>query len=1172
MQNTRKSGLSTYWYALIKIPLHTLWIALFFLPLLAGAHTGPQQKMLDRSVTLHLEKVQLKYVLDQIEQQTKVNFAYSEHVVNINKRVSIKVKKQTLGNTLSRLLTPLNIEFEEVSGRILLTSTGAQTEAEQAPAANPVPGQKAVEALIDVRGTVTDEKGDPLPGVSILVKGTQRGTTSDIDGKFQLDVDDANALLVFSFVGFVTQELTAGNRSDLQIVLKEDPKSLEEVVVVGFGQQKKVSVTGAVSVVTADEIKQTSSASLAVALAGKLPGLAAMQSGGGQPGRDDAIMYLRGAATLNATAPLILIDGVPRDNIRTIDPNEVETISVLKDASATAVFGVRGANGVIIITTKRGSSTKTEFSVTAEQTFTSLTREPERLTSWDYMELRNEAFSNDKLPILYPENVIDKYRDPLAGLDPNAPDYENQRRIREYMYPNHDYYREFFRRYSPQTRINIGARGGTDKINYFVNGTYLHQGGNLKTEPKSTLGYDPSSWMDRYSFRSNLDYQMTPFLKSFLNIGAYIEEVNMPAAWLYGGNDTNWMMRDLFYQAQTILPITPGPVTIDGFGVAPGQIVDPGYMDRSAFEIMNRMGYRNEIRSNLNSTFGMELDLGKIVTPGLSVKGMVSFDSQANTAMQGRKSERLYLVNLNTDDDTFSYATKRPDESLLSLEKSASSRYNINIQGSINYNRTFANKHDVGVMFLGQRDNWESTGGEIPFNVLGVAGRFTYAYDQRYLAEFNMGYNGSEQFSPARRYGFFPAASVGWVVSNERFMQEVDWLSSLKIRASYGKVGNDRMGSARFLYLDNITVGGGPLSSLGQGRGINQGLLGNPNITWEVALKQNLGIDLQVFNDLSLSFDYFTENRSQILISRGLVPALQGVPIGNLPRVNMGEVENKGFEIEMTYNKAFNQNFLFTARGNFGMNRNNVVYVDEPARDNEYVEPYLRTGLPLQTNFGYKIDYSNGNGYFNSQEELSDYLGTTQYAFGTPRLGDFKYMDLNGDGVIDDKDISRIGWSRIPGITYGVTFNLNYKGFGVMAFFQGVGRYSQNYSAQGVHEHIIRGTYFGYHRTAWTPERYAAGEDITYPALSTLQNTNHVANDFFIMNKAFTRLRNAEISYEIPKRMLQGIGVKDMRLYVSGQNLFTWDKLRMDHLDPENTDSIGYPVTKTLNVGVNLTF
>jgi TonB-linked SusC/RagA family outer membrane protein len=646
----------------------------------------------------------------------------------------------------------------------------------------------------------------------------------------------------------------------------------------------------------------------------------------------------------------------------------------------------------------------------------------------------------------------------------------------------------------------------------------------------------------------------------------------MPSAWLYGGGDTGWMMSDLLYQAQTILPITPGPTTIAGFGVAPGQIVDPGYMDRSAFEIMNRFGYRNEVRSNLNSSFGLDWDLGNTVTKGLSFKGMISFDSRSTTATQGSKSERLYLAEVNPVTDQLSYAVKRSDESLLSLSKGVDSRYTINMQASINYNRKFGEKHDVGGMILGQRDYWETPAGQIPFNVLGVAARATYGYDNRYLAELNMGYNGSEQFAPGKRYGFFPAVSVGWVASNENFLKENSTITNLKFRASYGMVGNDQMGNARFLYQSNITLGSGPLGSLGLGQGINQGLLGNPNITWEVAKKQNYGVDLQMLKNLDVSFDYFLENRSSILISRGTVPEFQGVPLNNIPRANLGLVDNRGYEIELTYNKTFAKAISLMARGNYGYNNNIVKFLDESIRDESYTSRYTATGYPLGQSFGYKIDYSNGNGYFNSKQELDNYLAKTTYGFGAPRVGDFKYLDLNGDGIITDKDQVAIGNSNIPSVSYGLTLNLQYKSFDFTTFFQGVSKYSSNYSQQGVYEYILRGTYFGYHKSAWTPERYANGEEITYPALSTSSNTNHVANDFFVMNRSFMRLRNIELAYTLSKGALKMFGVQRLRVYASAQNLFTWANLRMSHLDPENNNPIGYPLTRMTNFGASITF
>ncbi|WP_300602443.1 TonB-dependent receptor [Niabella sp.] len=1024
-----------------------------------------------------------------------------------------------------------------------------------------------------LKGVVLDsETSLPVSGASVSVAGSSLGTITSENGEFSIKAKET-ARLVFSHVGYQDQTIAVSALGNGVVQLVSNVTGMDDVVVIAYGAQKKMTVTGAVSTVTTEQLKQNSSASLANALAGRLAGLSVVQQDGGQPGRDDATMYLRGMATTNSNAPLILIDGVPRDNIRTLDPNEVASVSVLKDASSTAVFGVRGANGVILITTRRGVEGKTQYNASIDQSYTSFTREPERLHSVEYLKLRNEASANDGIALPYTQKDIDKYTNPLAGLDPSDPDYERKATALKYMYPDNDYYRMMISRYTPQSRVNLSASGGTNKINYFVNGTFLHQGGNLKTEPKSQLGYDPSSFMDRYSFRANLDYKITKSLKAFLNIGSYIEKVNMPAAWIYPGNDTRWMMRDIMYQAQTILPITPGPTTIEGFGVAPGQLVDPVYLDRSAYEVINRAGFRKEVRSNLNSSLGVDWDLSRIVTKGLSIKGMISYDSKATTAMQGKQSQRLYLANVNTDNDQLSYGLKRPDEELMSITRGADSRYNINLQGSINYNRSF-DKHAVTVMALAQRDNWESTGGDIPFNVVGFSGRFTYAYDNRYLAEFNMGYNGSEQFSPAKRFGFFPAVSAGWVVSNEKFFQPlVPVISNLKFRASYGKVGNDGISSKRFLYLDDITLGGGVLGSLGRGQRVNIGLLGNPDITWETAAKQNYGIELGLFKNLSVTFDYFTDHRTDILITRASVPVLQGMPIGNLPKVNMGVVDNRGYELEITYNKSYTKDLSLMIKGNYGFNHNEVKFMDEPIRDDSYPFPYRTTGYSLGQQWGYRVDYSNGNGYFNSKEELDEYLSRIKYGFGTPKVGYLKYIDLNNDGVIDAKDQAPIGYSSsAPRVTYGLMFALRYKGIEFTPFFQGVGKFSAFYSEQGVYENIKLGTYFGYQRTAWTADRYNNGEKITYPALSTQSTTNHVANDFFIMDRSFIRLKNIELAYTLPPDLLKRLTVKSMRVYVSAYNYFTWDKLRMYHQDPEVPDALLYPVTRTLNFGASITF
>ena len=1120
-----------------------------------------------QTISLSMHNASLESVLKQIKKQSGLHLVYRDEWMDTAGKVDIQLKGATLREALNACFKDQALTYELVGKTIVIKKQ------ETIPSSPPSVEQKD----IIITGKVTDESGAPLANVSIVVKGSTKGTSSAADGSFSISVPNEKAVLIFSYVGMEIKEVPVARARDLRVTLKPVVNAMEDVVVVAYGAQKKITVTGAVSTVNSEQLKQSSSASLANALAGRLSGLTSIQSGGGQPGRDDATLYLRGAATVNGNSPLILIDGVPRDNIRTIDPNEVASISILKDASATAVFGVRGANGVILITTKRGAPGKAQLTASVDQSYSSLTREPERLHSVEYLKLRNEAAKNDGIDIPYSDELIAKFENPLEGLDPNAPDYAEQAAFRNYIYPDHYWYGELIKKNTPQTRVNIGVTGGTSKLSYFINGVYLHQGGNLNTEPKSKLGYDPSSWMDRYNFRANLDYKIAPSFKMFLNIGSYIERVNMPSAGTYPGHDTHWMMTDLIYQTQTILPITPGPTTLPGFGVPADAVVYPTYLDRTAFEIMNRQGFRNEMRSNLNSSLGAEWDLSELVVRGLSVKGMISYDSKATSAMDGYKNERLYAPVVNYETNSLSYAVQRNAESFLNIEKGYDSRYNINLQASINYQNSFG-KHSVGALVLAQRDYWESTAGEIPYNVIGLAGRVTYDYDKRYLAEVNLGYNGSEQFAPSNRYGFFPAASVGWVISNEPFFESLSHtISNLKLRASYGKVGNDKIGSSRFLYLDNITVGTGPLGSLstispGVGRGIDQGLLGNPNLSWEVATKQNYGIEVGLFNELNVSFDYFFEKRTDILISRGTVPALQGVPLGNIPKVNMGIVNNRGYEIEVSYNKALSKNFSFMVKGNLGFNHNVVKFYDEPISDDTYAYRYRTTGFSLNQQWGYKIDYSNGNGYFNSQQELDAYLAKTTYGFGTPRVGDFIYQDLNGDGIIDDKDLAPIKYTSIPGQIYGLLTELRYKAFELSVFFQGVSRYAGNYANQGVYENIKLGTYYSYHKTAWTPERYAAGEKITYPALSTVTTTNHRANDFFIMDRSFIRLKNIELAYNFPSSLLSALHLQGVRAYISAYNFFTWDKLRMDHLDPETSESLGYPVTKSLNCGVNITF
>ena len=883
-------------------------------------------------------------------------------------------------------------------------------------------------------------------------------------------------------------------------------------------------------------------------------------------------MYLRGAATTNGKSPLILVDGVERDNIRTIDMNEVESISVLKDASATALYGVQGANGVILIQTRKGQKGKAQLNISVDQGWTSFTKEPSRLHSWEYCELRNEALMNSGEKAAFSDETIAKFRNPLLGLDPSSPDYDNQVAIRKAVYCDNDYYRMYLKSNTPQTRANANISGGTDFVNYFVNVGYIHQGGNLNTESPDYLGYDPQCYMNRLSLRSNLDFHITKNLTASLNIASYAENVNMPAVGdLYRG-DQSWMITDLIYQCQTILPISPGPTTDSRFGVESGGIVGYNYLDRSAFEIINRRGFHTNKRKNLNTQFSVNWDLSELVTKGLSINGMAAYDTYNIGVLEGRKKEQVYNVRVDYDSETLSYSSNGDKIEPLTMTSSRLSNYQIYVQGSINYARSFG-KHNVTAMATAYRRFWEGTSANIPYNVLGTAARATYSFDDRYLVEGNLGYNGSEQFAPSKRFGLFPSGSIGWIASNESFLKGNKYLTWLKFRASYGLVGNDSMGGLRFLYQDDnqIQSGNGFVQGLG-GKIVKEGLIGNKNITWELSKKMNLGVEIGLFKDFRINVDYFTEKRDQILLRRRTVPSFQGVSSDYIPRVNMGKVDNHGVDVEVSYSHTFNRDFSISSRVNFGFNDNTVIELDEPMRSEEYAYQYHEEGFRLGQEFGYLIDWNSpGNGYFTSQDEIDNYY---PYEFGgKPRVGDFVYKDVNGDGVIDQKDLSPIGYSTtVPGLNYGISLGLNFKGIDFNVLFSGLGRYSKYYSGQGVVEWTKQGTYFDWTRNGWTEERYKNGEKITYPAISTSQTVSHTENDFFIQNRSFLRLKNIELGYTLPERFLSKVGVKALRVYVSGQNLFVWDNLRITHIDPEQNNSYGYPITKNVTLGLNINF
>ena len=1088
--------------------------------------------VLEKKISINLNDNSLASAINTMQQQTKISFAYDARIL-ADKEVPQNRKRfvdASLNEVLDDLLSDQGIDFKEVNGRIVLFKSEVKIPAKQEE--------------ITVSGTVNDDEGLPLPGVSVQAKGTGKATSTNSDGQYSLRAP-SNGSLQFSLMGFVTRELQINGNPKLDVVLKADNKNLDEVVVIAYGTQKKVTLTGAVASISTKEIKQSPAANLAVTLAGRLPGLTAIQNSG-EPGRDLTRLYLRGLGTLNGQNPIILVDGVERD-LGYIDPNEVENITILKDASSTALFGVRGANGVILVTTKRGSSEKPAISLTAEYGQQDFTRIPEVLSSYDWVLLKNEAWRNDN-PTIAPNDPVNK---------PPYSAYAIERfRLQDQpeAYPQNDWRDILMNKFVPQVRYNLNLTGGGDVTKYFVNLGFLNQDGQWKIA--DGLKYNPEAFLKRYNFRSNIDVMLNKAktLKTFLNAAGYLEKVNQP----------NTETTEILSRINSLWPVVqPGPLAPNGEVL----IGSSGSYGESPWAYINRSGYRQETRSNITASWGLEQDLS-LITKGLSAKLMASFDTKALYNLTGNQTYQRWIQSIDPNSqtpdgkDVVKYERTRTDLDNTPLSTSTSTTFEsfYNAQLQAGYQRAFG-KHAVSGLVLAQQESRIKPADRLPYNLLGISFRASYGYDAKYYLEFNMGYNGSEQFAAGKRFGFFPSVSGSWVISNERFFGKNEVLNIFKIRGSYGKVGSDQLGSRRFLYLDDIQRqgSGGYSSTLGRGGLILENFIGNPDVQWEIAKKLNLGLDLKLFKSLDVTFDYFDEKRSNVLISRGTVPTLYGLPQANLAPFNLGIVSNKGFELEMNYNKVINKDLSFVVKGNFNKAKNNVDFRDEPLLPADYAYRTRATGYPIGQNFGYLIDR-----YFTSQQDITD--SGLSYTGRAPRPGDFKYKDLNGDHIIDEKDIAPIGYSIVPQYTFGAGFSVNFKNFDFSALFQGVAKVSNYISSSEINDFRKR------HLNAWTAERAASGAKIAYPALSTSLSSSNRQNEFYIEDTGFIRLKNVEVGFTLPSTLSNKIGAKSLRFYVNGFNLITWDKLKNKDIDPELSGINAYPVYRVFNGGINVIF
>ena len=1003
-----------------------------------------------------------------------------------------------------------------------------------------------------VTGVVKDATGETVIGASVVEKGTTNGVITDFDGVFKLTVSE-NAVLQISYIGYQTQEVKVAGKTTLDITLREDTEMLEEVVVVGYGAQKKESVIGAISQVTSKDLLSTPSANISQAISGKITGVITSQTSGA-PGADDAQIYIRGRATFAGDAqPLVLVDGVER-SFSQIAPDDIETISVLKDASATAVYGVRGANGVMLITTKRGKEQKPVVSLTANWQIQSPTRKDTYLDSYQSVMLLEEALANDGLPSQFSADDIEMYRRSVAG-ELSGRD--------AMLYPNVDWYDQVLSNTAPAQRYNVSVTGGTKRMRYYASGEFYDQKSIVKNLSNDQFGNTSSPGFRRYSFRANTDFFLTTDLTFSVNFGTRFEERRGPNT-----NDSTPNYSEIFYE----LNHTPGWLFPVSYSIPNGESTRTLYAGTSQYQnnIVARLteaGYYKSTNVVNETNFIVDYKMDWL-TEGLSVKGMLSFDYENLHRNNYTRNFATYELNDYANYESLTAYNKFNTDTELTHGSEFTSIYKLYMEAQVNYARKFG-KHDVTAMALYMQNDYRSKA-DLAKRYQGLVGRVTYAWDDRYLAEFNAGYNGSENFMKGKRFGFFPAFSIGWRLSNEPFMQKYsDWLNNLKIRASYGQVGNDVYQvngvQQRFLYEQKWSqiTNDYYFGTTGQ-TGIYDAQYPNYGVTWERAHKYNVGIEFGFFNGmLTGNVDVFYEKRNDILTTYLTRPEWVGVVMA---AANLGKTKNQGYEIELKHSNHIGSDFHYTIGFNFSHARNEILSMDEPDIKTDYRK---REGHPINQYFGLICD-----GYVTQADLDSGNLPVSRFSSDV-KVGDLKYRDMNQDGFIDDRDETFIGYSDIPENMYALNLSANYKNWGFSVMFQGVDHVSRYYDAEAMFAFINGGKVKEHHLERWNPAESEAYNlaHAKYPLLhyNDYGDHNQRQNSYFLKNGAFLRLKNIELSYTLPERWSHKVGMSDCRLYINANNLVTWDHL--DGLtDPESNGSNRFPIMKTVNFGVNIKF
>lgn len=1002
-----------------------------------------------------------------------------------------------------------------------------------------------VQKEIKISGKVTDVKGNSIPGVNVFEKGTNNAVQTNYDGVFTISVKSNQAVLVFEFIGMKTVEKSLNNSETLNVVLEDETSELKEVVVVGYGTQKKASVVGAISTLKPSALQVGTSRTLGNNLGGQITGVIAVQRSG-EPGYDASDIKIRGISTFaGGTNPLVLVDGIER-NLNDVDIASIESFSVLKDAAASAVYGVRGANGVILVNTKRGFVGKPIIQVRTESAIQEPTKLPKFIKAAPYMSLINELASDANKPRPFTEDRITKTAN---GYDPD-------------LYPDVNWIDAITNDYSATTRTSLNVAGGSEILRYALTASYYNEKGILATDPKQS--YDSETRLNRATVRTNIDINLSKTTLFRVNVGGFLQQLNK------GDSSTDYLFNTAFETTPYAHPAIYSDGTIPKVPARP-----------NPWAVSTQQGYYKQGNSKIESFVSLEQDFANLITPGLKGKLVYSFDNYSANRVTRHKDPDYYNVALGRDiSGNLIHDIQQYGQEFLGFSNGGEyGDRRVYLEASTTYGRTFG-KHDVNGLLLYNQNSYDN-GGIQPYRHQGFAGRASYGFDRKYIGEFNFGYNGSENFAKGERYGFFPSVALGWVASEEKFMEPIkDIVSKLKFRGSYGLVGNDNIGSERRFAYQTTINGNSSGYSWGTGTGnyiggIQEGEVGVDNLTWEKVAKTDIGLELGLWNMLDLTVDIFKEKRKDIFIRRATVPTQAGFI--NTPFANFGKMENKGIEIALNLNKQITPDFFMNWRANFTYVQNKVTERDEPALVKELYPYKSSTGIQNNTLWGQTAlglyttaDFDPVTGLLNADLPKSE-LG------GVVRPGDIKYLDKNADGVINALDEGFIGGTRDPQIIYGFGSTSKYKQFDLSFFWQGTAK-TYEIIGQGGEDSArfipgsgtgTLGNIYTNYNDRWTEENQS--QDVFWPRLSYGTNTNNsVSSTWWKKDMSFIRLKSIEVGYSLKKTTAEKIKLTGLRGYISGNNLFYLSKFKLWDPELDTRTGLKYPSSKSILFGLEI--